>query len=80
MPKSQRDVNKRDLDAAIGNIDWCSDKVLRIGQQLLQGVDYYNENNIPIPELNQMLIEGIDTIVETNDKIKTMLQFLRDNI
>lgn len=80
MPNTIRQTNIRDLDAAIGNIDWCESKILAIGQQLLDGEKYYTDNKQPVPEQNQMLITGVDAIMETLETAKTAIKLLRDNI
>lgn len=80
MPKSKRDTAKRDLDAAINNINWSDDKLLNIGMDLIKSVEYYEENEIPTPEQNSLLLEGVDTAIELSQQVKTIIQFLRDNI
>lgn len=59
MPNTLRGNIIQTLDGAIGNLEWALDKVAKVGVTNVEGNKYYEDNNIPLPELNQTILEGL---------------------
>lgn len=80
MPNTKRGDYRQKIDGAIGNIEWCLDKIAYLGTEFTESNKYYTENNLELPELNKALLMGLEIATEQCDNLITVLKQIRDSL
>jgi hypothetical protein len=80
MPNTKRGDYRQQLERAVGNVEWCLDKVAQLGTQFTESNKYYSDNNLELPELNQAIITGLELATEYCDNLIAVLQKLHEII
>lgn len=78
MADSRRQVILKELDAAIGNLEWAETHLSRILGMYLEVVNQLTENNQEIPNSYAEIGTAIDNSLEAITMIKSMVQQVKD--
>lgn len=77
---SSRSTLIREGERAQGNLEWFGTHINNILQSYVENVQWYIENNQPIPEQYEIVITGCDTILTVSQQLLEAVKTMREHM